>query len=376
LTDDDDLETKDPLIRSAASLFKLAALAGFVTTAFGFPAVMYRLQSVHVPLAFLSNADALTAGLIPAAFLSSVYLSLLALLKIIQADTPDQTVSLAIKVTGVVLGMFAFVIPMIFLWIIVMLFIGAQTPLLHLFHLSFLAHRHEIPQADLTAAFGRMPIWPAGILFLMIIVNYLVNRYGLRIRWPESIKQWFSPDRMAEHFSVCALLAVIVGLTVMTVTAVALGVVTAVAIREFQMDAWSTVTCLLTSLTLGVIAFCTVLVLGPGSPEGLRNLKPASFALYLVIVTWYSVRFYPDIPQWLGGGRPVAAVLWMKAEEAPAVLTQDKNDWSAAEDGHGLVRVEASMLYATAEAVVILGKQEHPVGIVISRHSITALEGG
>jgi hypothetical protein len=188
LADDSDLETylQNPLVKTAAGLFRLAALAGFVTTAFGFPAVMYRLRSVNVPLAFLSNTDALTAGLIPAAFLSLVYLSLLALLKIIQADTPDQKVSVAIKVTGVVLGLFAFVIPMIFLWIVVMLFIGAQTPLLHLIHLSYLAHRHEIPQADLTAASGRMPIWPAGVLFLMIIVNYLVNRYGLRIRWPES----------------------------------------------------------------------------------------------------------------------------------------------------------------------------------------------
>jgi hypothetical protein len=379
LTDDSELEQSPPkngLIESAASIFRYAALAGFVTTAFGFPAVMYRLQSINVPLAFLSNADALTAGLIPTVFLGLLYLGFLAILRIIQVDTPGRTVSTVIALTGGLAAMFAVLIPILVFWAIATLFIGAASPLLHIFHLSYLVHRHEIPQSDVDAAYRQLSIWPFAILFLLYFAARLATHYGFGQRWLESVRKWFSQERMTRHFSVCALLAVIVGLAVTVFTAVALSVIATVAIREFQMSTLSTMTSLLLSLTFGVIAFCMVLVFGPGSREGLRNLRPVGVAAYLLIVFWYSVRFYPDIPQWLGGGRPIETVLWMKLEDAPALLTQDKNDWSAAEDGHGLVRVEANMLYATAETIVLLGKQEQPVGIVISRHSITALKGG
>ena len=379
MTDHSELEQPSPkkgLVEAAAGLLGHAALAGFVTTAFGFPAVMYRLQSINVPLAFLSNADALTAGLIPATFLGFLYLGFLAILRIVQADTPGRTVSTVITAIGALLAMFAFLIPLLVIWIIGMLAVGATTPLLHIFHLSYLVRRHEIPQSEVETAFRHLSFWPFAILFLMYFALRVAVHHGFGRRWLESVRKWFSQERMTRHFTVCALLAVIVGLAVTIFSVVALSLITAVAIREFQMSTLSTMTSLLLSLTFGVIAFCMVLVLGPGSREGLRNLRPVGVAMYLLIVVWYSVRFYPDIPQWLGGGRPVAAVLWMKAEEAPALLIQNKADWGAAEDGHGLVRIEANMLYATAETVVLLGKQEQPVGIVISRHSITALKGG
>ena len=77
---------------------------------------MYRLNAVHVPLAFLSNADALTAGLIPTAFLGLVYLGLLGILQIAEADTRDQTVSVVLVGTGSLLGMLVFLISMLFVW--------------------------------------------------------------------------------------------------------------------------------------------------------------------------------------------------------------------------------------------------------------------
>jgi hypothetical protein len=378
LTDEIDVENpylKNEWVKTAAGLFKLAALAGFVTTAFGFPAVMYRLQSVNVPLAFLSSADALTAGLIPTVFLGLVYFGLLAILHIMRADTPDRRASGIITWIGGLLGLFVVLIPILVLWIIAMLAVGAASPLLHAFHVSYLVRRHELPQSAIEEAYRQLSIWPPAILFLMFVLARVLMRYVPRL-WLESLKGWFSKERMARHFSVCALLAVGVGLAVTTLSVVALTVITAVAIREFQVSTLSTITSLLVSLTLGVVTFCFVLVFAPGSREGLRNLKPVGVALYLLIVVWYSVRLYPDIPQWLGGGRPVAAVMWVKAEDAPTFLTQNKAEWNAAEDGRGLVRVEADMLYATAETVVLLGKQVPPAGIVISRHSITTLKGG
>jgi hypothetical protein len=379
LTDHSELEQSAPkqgLVETAAGLLGHAALAGFVTTAFGFPAVIYRLQSVNVPLTFMSNADALTAGLIPATFLGLLYLGFLAILRIMRADTPGRAVSTVITAIGALLGTFAFLIPLLVIWIIWMLGVGATTPLLHIFHLSYLVHRHEIPQSDVDAAFRHLSIWPFAILFLMYVALRVAMHHGLGLRWLESVRQWFSKERMTRHFTVCALLAVIVGLAVTIFSAAALSVITTVAIREFRMSTLSTMTSLLLSLTFGVVAFCAVLVFGPGSREGLRNLKPVGVAVYLVIVVWYSVRFYSDIPQWLGGGRAVAVVLWVKAEDAPALFTQENSDWSAAEDGHGLIRIEANMLYATAETVVLLGRQVPPAGIVISRHSVTALKGG
>ena len=291
---------KPGLIETAAAIFNFAAVAAFVTTAFGFPAVMYRLQSGSVPLAFLSKADALTAGLIPAAFLGFLYLGVLAILRIMQADTPGRTVSTVITVIGALLGMFAFLIPLLILWIIGMLVVGATTPLLHILHLSYLVGRHAIPQSDVEAAFRQLSIWPFAILLLSDFALRVAMHHGFGRRWLESVRKWFSQERMTRHFTVCALLAVIVGLAVTVFTAVALSVIATVAIREFQMSTLSAMTSLLLSRTLGVIAFCTVLVFGPGLREGLRNLRPVGVAAYLLIVFWYSVRFYPGIPQWPG----------------------------------------------------------------------------
>src|SRR5258708_1133471 len=92
---------KNEWVKTAAGLFKLAALAGFVTTAFGFPAVMYRLQSVNVPLAFVSSADALTAGLIPTVFLGLVDFGFLAILQLMRAVTSDRKASCMISWIGV-----------------------------------------------------------------------------------------------------------------------------------------------------------------------------------------------------------------------------------------------------------------------------------
>jgi hypothetical protein len=69
-----------------------------------------------------------------------------------------------------------------------MLVVGAATPFLHIFHLSYLVHRHEIPQSDVDAAIRHLSIWPFAILFLMYFALRVAMHYGLRLRWLDSVR--------------------------------------------------------------------------------------------------------------------------------------------------------------------------------------------